>query len=87
MLHPWPGGEGKQSMLAKRPLYEERVDYPFPVLVKLCGTPRPELRFASPHGTLELDAATVARLQSCCRGFCHALQERSGVPAPAKWLR
>jgi hypothetical protein len=89
VLYAWPGSQAKESVLeAGQPLYEEYVAYPLSpqLLGGICSATHLGLWFSSSRGMLVLDADTIPRVQSCCRGFVHSLKTHRD-DSPPVWGR
>jgi hypothetical protein len=81
-LFPWPGAQSRMSTRGGRALYEEEADFPVHRAM-LDAIPRAKslrLRIDTGHGTLQPETETMARIQSCCHDFLHALHARDADP-------
>jgi hypothetical protein len=83
-LRPWAHKESHAAPLARRMLYREYTGYPLPrgILTELARAKGLRLRLDTGRDTLEVDAAAVARLQTCCRDFVVALEDPARTASP-----
>lgn len=85
VLRPLADSKMTTSLERKQHSFEAHVGYELPaqLLNSLCRARQPGLLFENFQGTLEVDAAAVARFQSLCRAFRDALAA-AGPDAPGK---
>ena len=72
----------RQLSPVQKTLYEELFGYALPdgLLQKLCTAGAAVLRFKNYRGTMEVDAATMARFQAYCRSFQDAVIQPAKLP-------